>query len=107
MIIKLLEPLGVPNALIEKLASPLEKAGHNSCIIKKKHKERAGGMAKDRYLMIANNPYPKEAFQQAKNLKLINVTFRMDHVDQKRQSTKYSNHKCCRCSIRSPNLFWA
>src|SRR5699024_9073171 len=34
-------------------------------------------------VMNANNPYPKEAFQQAKNLKLINVAFTgVDHVDE-------------------------
>lgn len=33
-------------------------------------------------VMIANNPYPKEAFEKASNLKLINVAFTgVDHVD--------------------------
>ena len=40
MIIKLLEPLGVPNALIEKLASPLEKAGHEFVYYKEKQQTR-------------------------------------------------------------------
>lgn len=86
MIIKLLEPLGVPNALIEKLASPLEKAGHEFVYYKEKTtdtKELAERSKDADIVMIANNPYPKEAFQQAKNLKLINVAFTgVDHVDQ-------------------------
>ena len=86
MIIKLLEPLGVPSALIEKLASPLEKAGHEFVYYKEKTtdtKELAERSKDADIVMIANNPYPKEAFQQAKNLKLINVAFTgVDHVDQ-------------------------
>jgi len=86
VIIKLLEPLGVPNALIEKLASPLEKAGHEFVYYKEKTtdtKELAERSKDADIVMIANNPYPKEAFQQAKNLKLINVAFTgVDHVDQ-------------------------
>jgi len=86
VIIKLLEPLRVPDALIEDLASSLKKDGHEFVYYKEKTtdaKELAERSEDADIVMIANNPYPKEAFQQAKDLKLINVAFTgVDHVDQ-------------------------
>ena len=86
MIIKLLEPLRVPDTLIEKLARPLEKAGHKFVYYKEitTDVEELAERSKDAdIVMIANNPYPKEAFGQATDLKLINVAFTgIDHVDQ-------------------------
>jgi D-3-phosphoglycerate dehydrogenase len=86
MRIKLLEPLRVPESLIEELAAPLKEAGHDFVYYNEKTtdaNELAERSADADIVMIANNPYPKEAFQDAKDLKLINVAFTgVDHVDQ-------------------------
>lgn len=86
MRIKLLEPLRVPETLIEELSAPLKEAGHEFVYYSEKTtdaSELAERSADADIVMIANNPYPKEAFQNAKNLELINVAFTgVDHVDQ-------------------------
>lgn len=86
MIIKLLEPLRVPETLIEELAAPLKEAGHEFVYYNEKTTDASelAKRSKDAdIVIIANNPYPKEAFEAAKNLKLIDVAFTgVDHVDQ-------------------------
>lgn len=86
MIIKLLEPLRVPESLIEELSAPLKEAGHDFVYYDEKTTdvdELAKRSEDADIVIIANNPYPKEAFTNAKNLKLINVAFTgVDHVDQ-------------------------
>ena len=86
MIVKLLEPLSVPDSLIEELSAPIKEAGHEFVYYDEKTtdvEELAERSANADIVIIANNPYPKEAFQNAKNLKLINVAFTgVDHVDQ-------------------------
>lgn len=98
MLIKLLEPLNVPDSLIEELAAPLKEAGHEFVYYDEKTTEVAelAKRSKDAdIVMIANNPYPKEAFENADNLKLINVAFTgVDHVDQaaaKEQGVQIAN----------------
>lgn len=98
MRIKLLEPLRVPDALIEELAAPLEEAGHEFVYYNEKTTDAAELAKRSEdadIVMIANNPYPKEAFANAENLKLINVAFTgVDHVDQaaaKEQGIQISN----------------
>jgi len=86
VIVKLLEPLSVPDSLIEELSAPIKEAGHEFVYYDEKTtdvEELAERSADADIVMIANNPYPKEAFQNAENLKLINVAFTgVDHVDQ-------------------------
>lgn len=86
MIVKLLEPLSVPDSLIEELSAPMKEAGHEFVYYDEKTtdvEELAERSADADIVIIANNPYPKEAFQNAENLKLINVAFTgVDHVDQ-------------------------
>ena len=98
MIIKLLEPLRVPETLIEQLAAPLKEAGHEFVYYDEKPPdvdELAKRSEDADIVIIANNPYPKEAFTQAKNLKLIDVAFTgVDHVDQtaaKEQDVQIAN----------------
>ena len=98
MIIKLLEPLRVPESLIEELSAPLKEAGHDFVYYDEKTTdvdELAKRSEDADIVIIANNPYPKEAFTNAKNLKLINVAFTgVDHVDQeaaKEQDVKIAN----------------
>ncbi|HLR91485.1 MAG TPA: 2-hydroxyacid dehydrogenase [Atopostipes sp.] len=87
MLIKLLEPLNVPESLIEELAEPIKEAGHEFVYYDEKTtdvEELAERSADADIVMIANNPYPKEAFEDAENLEFINVAFTgVDHVDQK------------------------
>ncbi|MEY8291734.1 2-hydroxyacid dehydrogenase [Carnobacteriaceae bacterium 52-44] len=86
MIVKLLEPLSVPDSLIKELSAPIKEAGHEFVYYDEKTtdvEELAERSADADIVIIANNPYPKEAFQNAENLKLINVAFTgVDHVDQ-------------------------
>jgi len=86
VIVKLLEPLSVPDSLIEELSAPIKEAGHEFVYYDEKTtdvEELAERSADADIVIIANNPYPKEAFQNAENLKLINVAFTgVDHVDQ-------------------------
>lgn len=98
MIIKLLEPLRVPESLIEELSAPLKEAGHDFVYYDEKTidvDELAKRSEDADIVIIANNPYPKEAFTNAKNLKLINVAFTgVDHVDQeaaKEQDVQIAN----------------
>lgn len=85
MKIALLEPLRVPEELIHELATPLKEAGHEFVYYDEKTTdadELARRSADVDIVMIANNPYPKEAFATADKLKLINVAFTgVDHVD--------------------------
>lgn len=85
MKIGLIEPLRVPRKLIDELAAPIKEAGHEFVYYDEKTTdvEELAERSKDLdIVMIANNPYPKEAFKNATNLKLINVAFTgFDHVD--------------------------
>lgn len=84
MLVKLLEPLNVPDSFIEKLAEPLQKKGHEFVYYNEKTtdtKELAKRSGDADVVMIANNPYPTEVINQNDNLKLINVAFTgVDHV---------------------------
>lgn len=84
MLIKLLEPLNVPDSLIEKLAQPIKESGHEFVYFNKKTTdptELAKRTEDADVVMIANNPYPTEVIDQNKQLKLINVAFTgVDHV---------------------------
>lgn len=86
MKIKLLEPLSVPSSLIDELSAPLEEAGHDFIYYDEKTTdvdELAERSEDADIVIIANNPYPKEAFENATDLELINVAFTgVDHVDQ-------------------------
>lgn len=84
MLVKLLEPLNVPDAQIEKLAEPIKQSGHEFVYYNEKTTEteelakRSEGAD---VIMIANNPYPSEVINQNDSLKLINVAFTgVDHV---------------------------
>lgn len=85
MKIVLLEPLRVAAESIEIFAKPLVEQGHQFI----SYAERTVDVAElakrtddADIVIVANTPYPKEAFQKAKNLKLINVAFTgTDHVD--------------------------
>lgn len=72
--------------MIEELAVPLKEAGHEFVYYEEKTTdvaELAERSADADIVIIANNPYPKEAFEEAADLKLINVAFTgVDHVDQ-------------------------
>lgn len=84
MRIKLLEPLNVPHELIEELAAPIRAKGHEFIYYKEKTTDliELAERSKDAdVVMIANNPYPTEVIEQAKNLQYINVAFTgVDHV---------------------------
>lgn len=92
MLIKLLEPLRVPEALIDELSKPLKEAGHEFVYYDEKTtdtEELAKRSADADIVMIANNPYPKEAFENAEDLEFINVAFTgVDHVDQEAAQTQ-------------------
>ncbi|AXY24837.1 hydroxyacid dehydrogenase [Suicoccus acidiformans] len=86
MKIALLEPLRVPDSLIEELAAPLEEAGHEFVYYPEKttDPEELYQRSQDaEIVIIANNPYPAEVIERLEQTKLINVAFTgVDHVDQ-------------------------
>lgn len=84
MLIKLLEPLNVPNDLIEELARPIRERGHDFVYYQEKTTdpvELAKRSQDADVVMIANNPYPAQVIDEADQLKYINVAFTgVDHV---------------------------
>lgn len=84
MIIKLLEPLRVSKEMIEELAQPLRALGHTFVYYEEKTTDTAELIERSKdadVVIIANNPYPKEAIEASKKLKLIDVAFTgVDHV---------------------------
>lgn len=84
MLVSLLEPLNVPDSLIEELAKPIKESGHEFVYYNKKTtdpQELAKRSERADVVMIANNPYPTEVIDQSDQLKLINVAFTgVDHV---------------------------
>ncbi len=85
MKIVLLEPLNVPEDLIDSLAQPLKEAGHDFVYYDEKTTdteeliERSQGAE---IVMIANNPLPAEVIEASDALEFINVAFTgYDHVD--------------------------
>lgn len=84
MNISLLEPLGVPEEMIEKYGEELRALGHQFTYYNQKTtdveelKRRSAGQD---IVMIANNPYPDEVILAADQLKMIAVAFTgIDHV---------------------------
>lgn len=84
MLVKLLEPLNIPSEKIEELAKGIKDLGHEFVYYDEKTTNPAELVERSQgadVVMIANNPYPAEAIDQNKNLKLINVAFTgIDHV---------------------------
>lgn len=98
MLVKLLEPLNVPNEQIAKYGEEIERLGHEFVYYDEKTTDPAELAERSRgadVVMIANNPYPTEAIDQNEQLKLINVAFTgVDHVqiaDAKNQDVIISN----------------
>ena len=84
MLVKLLEPLNVPNEQIEMYAQEIKDLGHDFVYYDEKttdSSELAKRSQDADIVMIANNPYPTEVIDQSEHLKLINVAFTgVDHV---------------------------
>lgn len=84
MKISLLEPLGIPESMVEELSAPIKAAGHEFTYYSQKTtdseelKKRSAGQD---IVMIANNPYPAEVVDSADALKMLAVAFTgIDHV---------------------------
>ncbi len=84
MKIALLEPLGVPEKLIEELAAPIREQGHEFIYYNQKTTDPAELIRRSEgceVVMIANNPYPAAVVRALPELKLLNVAFTgIDHV---------------------------
>lgn len=98
MLVKLLEPLNVPNAQIDEFAKAITELGHEFVYYDEKTTDSAELVERSKgadVVMIANNPYPTEAIDANENLKLINVAFTgVDHVkiaDAKNQDVLIAN----------------
>ena len=97
MKIVLLEPLGVPEATIQRYARALEKDGHTFAAYPKDTDPAVQiERAKDAdVIMIANMPLRGQVIENCPNLKFIDVAFTgVDHVDleaAKRCGVKVSN----------------
>ena len=84
MKVKLLEPLRVPEVLIEELSQAIKNRGHEFTYYSDKttDPEELYSRSKDAdIVMIANTPYPVEVIERLNHTKLINVAFTgVDHV---------------------------
>ena len=84
MNISLLEPLGIPDAEVERFAARLRELGHEFTYHATKSTdaaELARRSAGQDVVMIANNPYPDEVVRSANSLKMLAVAFTgIDHV---------------------------
>lgn len=90
--IKLLEPLNVPDKMIEDLSQPIRDLGHDFEYYNEKTTDPAELVERSKdadIVMIANNPYPVEVIEAVGDLKLINVAFTgVDHVAKEAAKTK-------------------
>ncbi|OJF94574.1 2-hydroxyacid dehydrogenase [Alkalibacterium sp. 20] len=84
MRVVLLEPLRVPEEMIETLAQPIKELGHDFVYFDEKTTDPDELLKRSQdadIVMIANTPYPKEVVEQLNQTKLINVAFTgVDHV---------------------------
>ena len=84
MRISLLEPIGVPAAVIEELSEGLKERGHEFTYYETKAAD-AEELAKRSegcdIVMIANHPYPASVVENADQLKMMSVAFTgIDHI---------------------------
>ena len=100
MNISLIEPLGVPESMIQELAAPIKAKGHSFTYYPNKTtdieelKKRSAGQD---IVMIANNKYPAEVVEDAKDLKMLAVAFTgIDHVGL--DACKKNNVTVCNCA---------
>lgn len=100
MKISLLEPIGIPQSMIDEFAAKLEAAGHAFTYYDTKTsdveelKRRSSGQD---IVMIANNPYPTEVVSSADSLKMIAVAFTgIDHVGI--EACREKNITICNCA---------
>jgi len=100
MKISLLEPLGVPQSMIEALAKPILEAGHQFTYYNTKTtdiEELITRSVGQNVVMIANNKYPAEVVDAATSLKMLAVAFTgIDHVDI--DACKKRGIMICNCS---------
>ena len=84
MKITLLEPLGIPEEVLARYQSRLEKRGHQFTAYGEKNTDPAELIRRtgeSEIVILANNPYPAEVVEAAPNLKMLDVAFTgIDHV---------------------------
>ncbi|GEK91943.1 NAD(P)-dependent oxidoreductase [Alkalibacterium kapii] len=84
MKVALIEPLRVPEEMIERLAQPIKDMRHEFIYYDEKTTDHDEMLKRSRdkdVVMIANNPFPEEVVTQLEQTKLINVAFTgVDHV---------------------------
>lgn len=100
MKISLLEPIGIPQSMVDEFAAKLEATGHAFTYYDTKTsdaeelKRRSSGQD---IVMIANNPYPTEVVKTADSLKMIAVAFTgIDHVGI--EACREKNITICNCA---------
>ena len=84
MNISLLEPIGVPQSVIDQFGEKLNALGHQFTYYPAKTTDPQELLRRsmgNEIVMIANNPYPAEVIQGADKLQMLNVAFTgIDHV---------------------------
>lgn len=100
MRVSLIEPLNVDEDLIKEYGAKIEALGHDFTYYPDKTTDPGELLARSEgqdIVMIANNPYPREVIEGAKDLKLLNVAFTgFDHVDT--ETLKERNISLCNAS---------
>lgn len=84
MKISLLEPIGIDNELIDRLAEPIRQKGHEFVYFDSKttdEDELCKRASDSDIVIIANNPLPNGVIEKCRNLKMLDVAFTgIDHV---------------------------
>lgn len=93
MLVKLLEPLNIPDERIDSFSKEITDLGHEFVYYSEKTTDKDELVERSKgadIVMIANTPYPKEAIDENKELKLINVAFTgIDHLELEGAKNQY------------------
>lgn len=85
MNIVILEPLGIPNSVLEDLSRPLQTKGHRLTAYNTRPVDEAEQISRAQeadVLIIANQPLGRTVLEKCPHLKLISVAFTgVDHLD--------------------------
>lgn len=85
MKIVIIEPLGIAKEKLDEATAALRERGHEIVAYDTRAEDAAGLAERGRdadIIMIANQPFPREAVEGCKKLKLLSVAFTgVDHID--------------------------
>lgn len=85
MKIVIIEPLGITKEKLDEAMAPLRESGHEIVAYDTRAEDAAGLAERGRdadVVIVANQPFPREAIEGCERLKLLSVAFTgVDHID--------------------------